>query len=158
MILVRPTASLTSMHNTPFRFFDKVHWGNTGAQHRCLHFRHRNWENDRNTCTGLMIIFKGRAISTPLPATSTPLILPAGVHLRTSPYHSNLYINKSCDYELQQIIIKNYKDLKIKLFLTLLKIIKLELRIISFLSYHALIYYVRSKYSCVCYTIVFVDR
>ena len=65
-----------------------------------------------------MVMIKGRAISTPLPAISTYLIPPAGVHLLTSSYYSNYYRRTRRSYVIMQIIIKKYQVLKMKLFVT----------------------------------------
>jgi hypothetical protein len=42
--------------------------------------------------------FLGLAISTCLPANSTCLILPTGVHLGSFSHHTNLYARKSMQY------------------------------------------------------------
>jgi hypothetical protein len=58
-------------------------------------------------CSGTWTsIFKGRAISTSLPAISTSLKIDTSVHLINSSYHTNLYTRKRNDYvQLYKLLI-----------------------------------------------------
>jgi hypothetical protein len=82
---------------------------------------HSNIAKPEHEMSGRFI--KGRAISTPLPAISTFLIPPAGVHLLTSPYHGNYYGRTRRNYVIMRIIIKKCQVLKMKLFVTTLTLI-----------------------------------